>query len=407
MSSKHARFHSLSNIQIDNYYRFQPLYCGTFSRTNLPKTIEKKGYIVNLDSAENSGTHWLSISNIDPNVCYYFDSYGIVEIPIEIKKFMKTSNKPIICNHIDLQAINTESCGEFCIFALNCMMKGQSIDDVVSYFTSNPVINEHILLHQFGAEAFTKRSIKKSIKKHKLDGEGIRQVIDWMKHKAKAVQSTVVEVKDRIQGFVQGPRQAQSPLIRTFLSNHGQEKIIAIRVCRSPIVSFIDKLANIVSLGQWEANKRSMNYDKMFHLFLLLRTDTGSCYKLEKNQNLNVGSADWNQKAEFLPVLLGSPLNANLLFKNAESHVDHKRLYAYDPVTSNCQRFCHDILKSSNLMSSGLDHFILQNAEQVLKHLGLLEKAMKGITNGAARADILINGNGIHRMILYKPKINI
>lgn len=398
MSIKHDnKLHSLSNLQINSYYINQTLFGGTFSRDSLPKTIEAKAYVVNLDSVTGDGTHWVAVSNIDPKTCYYFDSFGIVDIPVEIKKFMMTSHKPLRCNHVDLQALNTESCGEFSIFAINCMMNGESVDDVAKHFTLNPVINEHILFEHFGKEAFTKRTLIKSIKKHKLDGEGIKQVVQWVKNKA-------IEGANRVKGFIQGPRQAQSPLIRTFLSNHGQEKIIAIRVCRSPIMGFVDKLANIVSLGQWEANKRAMNYDKMFHLFLLFRTDSGKCFKLEKNQNLNVGTADWNNhKAEFLPVPIGSPLDANTLFKNAESKVDHKRLYAYDPVHSNCQNFCHDILKSSNLLSSALDHFIMQNAEEVLKHLGLLKKAMTGITNVAARADILVNGSGIYKMSLFKP----
>lgn len=393
---KQKKLKALSNIQIDQYFKNEPLYGGCYSRDDLPKQIKNQCYIVNLDSIKGPGTHWLAVLNVDPHTCYFFDSYGVINIPVEIETFMKTSNKELKCNHVDLQSINTDSCGEFCVYVCSNILNGRHFDDIINDFTLNPVINEHILFNHYGEEAFTMRTLKKSIQKHQLNGEGIKDVFNWIKNKA----STVV---NRVKGFVQGPRENQSPLIRSFLKDHGDTEIIAIRVCRKPIVGLTETLANIVSLGQWEKNKAEMNYSKMFHLFLLLQTKTGRCFKLEKSQNLQVGQGNWNESGcEFLPVPVGATLTPNKLFSNAEASVDNKRLYVYHPVISNCQVFCHDMLKSSHLLNHYIDQFITQDAEKVLKHLGLLEEVMAGVTNVAARADILINGQGIGKMKLFK-----
>ena len=232
---KDKKLKALSNVQIDQYYKGVKKYGGCFSRDNLPKKIQNKCYIINLDSITGPGTHWLSVMNVDPDECYYFDSYGVVNAPIEIEKFMSTSGKTIGRNHVDLQAINTDSCGEFCIYMVDNMIHGRKFDDIVNDFTLNPVINEHILAHHFRLESFTDRTLKESFKKHSLDGEGIRNVYNWMKKKAISVVSTVKQGVSRVKGFIAGPREHQGPQIREFLKDHGDDEIIAMRVLLLPL----------------------------------------------------------------------------------------------------------------------------------------------------------------------------
>ena len=55
-----------------------------YSINNLPKTIKKGAYVINLDEYENMGTHWVALF-VKPKYAVYFDSFGIEHIPKEIK----------------------------------------------------------------------------------------------------------------------------------------------------------------------------------------------------------------------------------------------------------------------------------------------------------------------------------
>ena len=50
-------FHPLTNIEISEYYANEPKFNGVYSRNNLPKTIKKELYVINLNEYENTGTH--------------------------------------------------------------------------------------------------------------------------------------------------------------------------------------------------------------------------------------------------------------------------------------------------------------------------------------------------------------
>ena len=51
----------LTNIEINEYYKNEPRFNGVHSRNNLPKTIKKGAYVINLDEYENTGTHWIAL----------------------------------------------------------------------------------------------------------------------------------------------------------------------------------------------------------------------------------------------------------------------------------------------------------------------------------------------------------
>ena len=73
-------FHPLTNIEINEYYKNEPKFNGVYSINNLPKTIKKGAYVINLDEYENTGTHWVALF-VKPKCAVYFDSFGIEHIP--------------------------------------------------------------------------------------------------------------------------------------------------------------------------------------------------------------------------------------------------------------------------------------------------------------------------------------
>ena len=53
--------HSLTNFEIQKYYKNEARFNGVFSRNNLPKKIKDEAYVINLDEYANIGTHWIAL----------------------------------------------------------------------------------------------------------------------------------------------------------------------------------------------------------------------------------------------------------------------------------------------------------------------------------------------------------
>ena len=126
-------FHPLTNIEITEYYKNEPRFNGVYSRNNLPKTIKKVAYVINLDEYENTGTHWVSLF-VKPKYTVYFDSFGVEQIPKEINKFIHNAIKS---NTFRIQAYNSIMCRYFCIEFINYMLKSKTLLDYTNLFYPN------------------------------------------------------------------------------------------------------------------------------------------------------------------------------------------------------------------------------------------------------------------------------
>ena len=51
---------ALNNIEISEYFNYEPRFNGVFSRKNLPK-IKDVAYVMNLDDKNSKGTQWVSL----------------------------------------------------------------------------------------------------------------------------------------------------------------------------------------------------------------------------------------------------------------------------------------------------------------------------------------------------------
>ena len=126
-------FHPLTNIEISEYYKNETRFNGVYSRNNLPKTIKKGAYVINLDEYENTGTHWVSLF-VKPKHTIYFDSFGVEHIPREINKFIRNDIKS---NIFRIQGYDSIMCGYFCIEFINFMLKGKTLLDYTNLFSPN------------------------------------------------------------------------------------------------------------------------------------------------------------------------------------------------------------------------------------------------------------------------------
>ena len=135
-------FHPLTNFELSEYCKNEPRFSGVYSRNNLPKTIKKGVYVINLDEYKNKGTHWISLF-VKPKYTVYFDSFGIVHSPKEINKFIRSKelgsavNNDIKSNIFRIQSYDSIMCGYLCIEFINYMLKGKTLLDYTNLFYPN------------------------------------------------------------------------------------------------------------------------------------------------------------------------------------------------------------------------------------------------------------------------------
>ena len=135
-------FHPLTNVEISEYYKNEPIFNSAYSRNNLTNKIKKGTYVINLDEYENTGTHWVSLF-VKPKCTIYFDSFGVEHIPKEINKFINndttksSSLERIKSNIFRIQAYDSIMCGYFCIEFINYRLKGKTLLDYTNLFSPN------------------------------------------------------------------------------------------------------------------------------------------------------------------------------------------------------------------------------------------------------------------------------
>ena len=91
--------HPLGDFEIQNYYQNGPNFNGVYSRNSLPK-IKDRTEVINLDEYESIGTYSIALCVNAENVTYV-DSFGVEQIPKEIRKFITIKN---ITNTYRIQA---------------------------------------------------------------------------------------------------------------------------------------------------------------------------------------------------------------------------------------------------------------------------------------------------------------
>lgn len=194
------------------------------------------------------------------------------------------------------------------------------------------------------------------------------------------------------QMATKGKRQRLPPPIRDFINQYGDRQIIYMKVCKKPISNFYDAAINITSFGKWSANKKAMNYDKMAHLYIVFSFGDSVYYRLEKNHviEISIYSRDYDETCVIVDIENNSVTFSELI-NNAYERYGFNYLY-YDAIKANCQIFVSQTLDASNLLTTELKNYIMQDVEQVLTPY--VNKIMSPFVNLAYRLDTLRRGDG-------------
>ena len=138
--------HPLTDFEIQKYYQNERKFNGVYSRDNLPK-IKDRAYIINLDEYSHIGPNWVALW-VNNNNITYFDSFGVDDIPKEIKPFI--NNKNIKTNIFRIQANDSVMYGYFCIVFTDFMLKGKTFTEFTNLFLpKNFTKNDELIFKYF------------------------------------------------------------------------------------------------------------------------------------------------------------------------------------------------------------------------------------------------------------------
>jgi len=163
------------------------------------------------------------------------------------------------------------------------------------------------------------------------------------------------------------------------LSKYGNEKIISMKVGRSPIPEPISEFLGSVS-------KSKIPYDKLYHLFLVVETENGKHVYIEKNEVVSI-TTNYNvsDQIEYMPVSMNNKdITINQLLDNTLQKLGKTDFFTYKFDTLNCQHFVQSILKYNNLLTPKLNKFVIQDIVMATKDVAPIYKKMAHLATHTA-----------------------
>ena len=234
----------------------------------------------------------------------------------------------------------------------------------------------------------------------RLKGRGLFQTI----YKAKKAVKSIYDKGEKFVEAIVNPDSAYPPNVKQIKDDHGDEVITRLILRRNPVSSLITGLMNAVSLGSFYKKLGRQDYDKLFHLALLVVTDKGG-FLLEKIERVNVSKDMKLQKGTEELEINNIPANLTVreLIENTEEDMGDKFL-PYNPMTNNCQVFIMNVLKANGLLNSTYEQWIKQDTDALFEKdpflLSLSNKLIDvgKITNVISQGGNLISNSNIQMM---------
>ena len=202
-------------------------------------------------------------------------------------------------------------------------------------------------------------------------------------------------ILDKISSYIK-PRKGAPPDIRKFLEQDGHRHIAQIRICRSPVQSFVKKFMNIISFGALERMMSKLGYDDLFHLYMFVDLDGISWTRFEKNEVVRLERRANPVGDQCINVPVTQIITIQKMFDNAVA-ANPDNFWLYDAKDNNCQVFIREMLKNSGLLTPEIEKFVMQDAISIFEGMPwFVHKVGKLATDIAATADTVIHGQGMY-----------
>ena len=133
----------MSNIFINDLLKDFKNFIGCYSKDQIPLIENNKIIIINLQSSNQSGSHWIALKMAN-NTVFVFDSFGLGYLPTSIFNIYK--NFRIVTSIYKIQDITSNLCGMFCIlFILYDIKSKNDFMNFLTLFNSNDFLNNELI----------------------------------------------------------------------------------------------------------------------------------------------------------------------------------------------------------------------------------------------------------------------
>lgn len=355
-----TKLKTLSNFDLDDIYKNENKYGGTYTKDNLPyKDIKRnKFYIINLDNKDGQGTHWTCVIQKNDYVLY-IDSFGAPP-PLQVIAFTHKYKRNRYYNIMQLQHFDSNLCGYYCIYFIHMMVfEDHDFLDLLNNFSTNTRENDAYLTKYFTTE---------------YHGNGF--ITDFVR-----------------KIFSTAPRNEFPPAVRNLIKQYGDLTISGITVCRTPVIGILQKLMNFLSFGMMKERLRKYNYDQLYHLYMVIKLSNGTTFRLEKNHviNMEIMQPTMTKYMECRGVnMMNQSITLNNFLLNTIQYMGN-RYFVYDSIRANCQDYVLSHIQANKFITDF--GFIKQNTDDLIPKY--LEYFNRFVTDTASRGDVLLNGRNI------------
>lgn len=134
----------MDSQQIINCLKNVECFKGVYPRDCLPKNIKDTpaAFIVNTDSSDETGEHWVAIFIPKRSIGEYFDPFGLPPLHEDFTFFLNNNCENWVYNSLPVQHHESKACGKFCIGFIKARNRRISFSDFVSDFSVNLSRNE-------------------------------------------------------------------------------------------------------------------------------------------------------------------------------------------------------------------------------------------------------------------------
>lgn len=186
-----------------------------------------------------------------------------------------------------------------------------------------------------------------------------------------------------------------SPSVRSWIARNGEKEIVKMRARRKPVERGIQALMNVVTLGEFEKKAKSVGFDEVYHLGLVLELNDGSQWVLEKLAQIAVSKFDGDWQASVI-VPMTKAIRVGEFLERGRKKDGDMDWFTYDAFKNNCQAFVRTCLEANGLWKPHIAEFVLQPAEELVKQLpSWTQRFARTLTDAGAIAERVVYGAGL------------
>lgn len=103
------------------------------------------GLVVNSDSCDSPGAHWVAIYFKNRGKCFYFDSYGLPPLLKSHRDFIYRYSKTVDYNCFTVQGPLSITCAGHSIFFLTKIFQGYTMEATMRFYSNDLEINDNMI----------------------------------------------------------------------------------------------------------------------------------------------------------------------------------------------------------------------------------------------------------------------